>query len=133
MKHLLPAFLLLFTTAAKAQQVDSIYINLYTDSLKKGTYNYINVDGLLSNGRYLPLDSTHIIFTATAGKFYGNTLFVDKDFTGEKITIKTVLRKNPLVFKEFTMHIKIKPDNENLKTVEELYNMPPPKPKRKKG
>lgn len=133
MKRFLPAFLLLFTVAAKAQQIDSIYVNLYTDSLKKGTYNYINIDGLLSNGRYLPLDSTHIEFTATAGKFFGNTLFVDKNFTGEKITIKTVLRKNPAIYKEFTMYIKIKPDNENLKTVEELYNMPPPKPKRQKG
>ncbi len=133
LKYFLPVLLLLLTTAAKAQKVDSIYVNLYTDSLKKGTYNYINVDGLLSNGRYLPLDSTHIIFTASAGKFFGNSLLIDKDYTGEKITIKTVLRKNPLVFKEFTMYIKIKPDNENLKTVEELYNMPAPKPKRKKS
>ncbi len=133
LKHFLPAILLLFATAAKAQKVDSIYVNLYTDSLKKGTHNYINVDGLLSNGRYMPLDSTDIVFTATAGKFLGNSLFVDRDFTGEKITIKVVLRKNPALAKEFTMYIKIKPDNENLKTVEELYNMPPPKPKRKKG
>lgn len=120
-------------TAVKAQQIDSIYVNLYTDSLKKGTYNYINVDGLLSNGRYLPLDSTHIQFSTTAGKFYGNTLLIDRNFGGEKVTIKAVLRKNPSIHKEFTLYIKIKPDNENLKTVEELYGIPPPKPKRKKG
>ncbi len=133
LKKFLPFILLLITTAVKAQQVDSIYVNLYTDSLKKGTYNYINIDGLLSNGRYLPLDSNQIQFTASAGQFYGNSLLVSKDFAGEKITIKAVLRKNPLVFKEFTMYIKIKPDNENLKTVEELYGIPAPKPKRKKG
>lgn len=121
------------STAVKAQQIDSIYVNLYTDSLKKGTYNYINVDGLLSNGRYLPLDSTHIQFSATAGKFFGNTLLIDRNFEGEKVTIKAVLRKNPAIHKEFTLYIKIKPDNENLKTVEELYGIPPPKPKRKKG
>jgi hypothetical protein len=133
LKYFLPFLFLLVTTAAKAQQIDSIYVNLYTDSLKKGTHNYINIDGLLSNGRYLPLDSSHVQFTASAGKFIGNSLFIDKEFTGEKITIKTVLRKNPKVFKEFTMYVKIKPNDENLKTVEQLYNMPPPKPKRKKG
>ncbi len=138
LKHILP-FLLLLTssvacTVAKAQKVDSIYVNLYTDSLKKGTYNYINVDGLLSNGRYMPLDSSHILFTASAGKFVGNTLFIDKDFTAEKVTIKAALRKNPAIFKEFVMYIKIKPDNENLKTVDELLNgMQPHKSKRKKG
>lgn len=134
LKLFLPFILLLVCTAAKAQKIDSIYVNLYTDSLKKGTYNYINVDGLLSNGRYLPLDSTHIIFTASAGRFTGNTLFIDKDFTAEKVTIKAVLRKNPAIYKEFVMYIKIKPDNENLKTVDELFNTPqPPKSKRKKG
>jgi len=134
LKKFLPAILLLITLGASAQQVDSIYVNLYTDSLKKGTYNYINIDGLLSNGRYIPLDSTHILFTATAGKFYGNTLFINKDFTGEKVTIKAVLRKNPAVYKEFVMYIKIKPDNENLKTVDELLKgSAPPKSKQKKG
>lgn len=106
----------------KAQQVDSIYVNLYTDSLKKGTYNYINIDGLMSNGKYLPLDSTHIIFTASAGRFYGNSLYIDKNITADKVNIKAVLRNNPAIFKEFTIYIKIKPDSDNLKTVDELLN-----------
>ena len=106
---------------AKAQKINNIYVNLYTDSLKKGTYNYINVDGLLSNGKYLPLDSTHLIFSASAGKFYGNSLWVDRDFKGEKIDIKVVLIKDPAVFKAFTIYIKKKPDPQ-LKTKEELMN-----------
>ena len=113
--------------SVKAQHIDSIYVNLYTDSLKKGTYNYINVDGLMSNGKYLPLDSTHIIFSASAGKFYGNSLFIDKNFTADKVNIKAVLRNNPAIFKEFTIYIKLKPDNENLKTVDELLNGTSPK------
>ena len=40
---------------ARAQKVDSIYFNLYTDSLKKQVHNYINVDGKFSNGSWLPL------------------------------------------------------------------------------
>ena len=104
---------------AGAQKIESIYVNLYTDSLKKGTFNYINIDGLLSNGRYLPLDSTHLIFSASAGKFSGNSLWIDKDIAAEKISIKVVLRKTPSLFKEFTIYIKKKPDPE-LKTMEEL-------------
>ncbi|MFT3680575.1 MAG: hypothetical protein QM791_09910 [Ferruginibacter sp.] len=118
---------------ANAQKIDSIYVNLYTDSLKKGTYNYINVDGLLSNGRYLPLDSTHIIFSASAGEFYGNSLLIDKDFKEEKVNIKVVLRQNPAIQKEFVVYIKRKPDDERLKTTEEIMGELQNKPKKKKN
>ena len=134
MKKILPAILVVLSFAAKAQKIDSIYIHLYTDSLKKGTYNYINIDGLLSNGRYLPLDSTDIRFTASAGKFFGNTLLIDKDFMGEKVNIQAVLKSNPALHKEFVMYIKKKPDDENLKTVDELLqSTPSSKRKRKRG
>lgn len=101
--------------------------------LKKVPIIILMQTGFYPTGRYLPLDSTHILFTASAGKFVGNTLFIDKDFTAEKVTIKAVLRKNPAIFKEFVMYIKIKPDNENLKTVDELFNAPQPQNRRKKG
>jgi hypothetical protein len=134
LKKVLPVIFLLASLGAKAQKIESIFINLYTDSLKKGTYNYINVDGLLSNGKYLPLDSTHILFTASAGKFFGNTLLIDKNFTEDSVTIKTVLKKTPTIYKEFVVYIKKKPDDENLKTVDQLLKeAQPTKTKRKKG
>ena len=111
---------LLLPVLIKAQKIENIFVNLYTDSLKKGTYNYINVDGLLSNGNYIPLDTTDIIFWASDGKFYGNTLLIDKDFKKEKVHLKVTLKKNPTLAKEFTMFIKKKEDNEKLKTTEEL-------------
>ena len=128
-KYLLIAAVL-FASLAKAQKIDSIYINLYTDSLKKGTYNYINVDGLLSNGHYMPLDSTQLIFTSSAGKFYGNSLLIGRDFKEEKVLIKVVLRNKPSLCKEFEMYIKKKPDGE-LKTLDELMNEMKQKPKAK--
>ncbi len=121
-KKILPVAFIFISSFARAQKIDSIFVNLYTDSLKKGTYNYINVDGLLSNGRYMPLDSTQIIFWASVGKFSGNSLWIDKDFKHEKVFIKVVLRRNPLISKEFTVYIKKKPDDEKLKTNEELLN-----------
>lgn len=119
MKYLLLCFLINASLFSKAQKIDSIYVNLYTDSLKRGTYNYINVDGLLSNGRYLPLDSSQISFSASAGKFTGNSLWVDHGFAGDKITISVVLKTNPALHKEFDMYIKQKPDGP-LKTEEEI-------------
>lgn len=120
MKKIFIGALFLIPTLIKAQKIEKIFVNLYTDSLKKGTYNYINVDGLLSNGNYVPLDSTNIIFWASDGKFYGNTLLIDKDFQKEKVQLKVTLRNNPALTKEFTMFIKKKEDNEHLKTTEEL-------------
>lgn len=134
MKKILLAFVLIQSFTATAQKIDSIYVHLYTDSLKKGTYNYINIDGLLSNGRYLPLDSSTIRFTASAGKFFGNSLLIDNNFTGDKVSIQAVLKSNPALHKEFVIYIKKKPDNENLKTVDELLqNTPSSRTKRKKG
>ena len=120
LKKALSALFLFACTSAKAQQVENIYVNLYTDSLKKGTYNYINIDGLLSNGKYLPLDSSHLIFKSTYGKFFGNSLLIDRDCKVEKITIDVTLRKNEALHKEFVMYIKKKEDSEKLPTSEEI-------------
>ncbi len=121
MKRLVLTILIVSGMAAKAQKIDSIYVHLYTDSLKKGTYNYINIDGLLSNGHYLPLDTTQLIFKSSAGKFSGNSLWVDQQFSGEKITIWVTLKQNPALKEQFDMYIKQKPDGP-LKTVDELMS-----------
>jgi hypothetical protein len=122
LKQFLFFSLLTISALAKAQKVESIFVNLYTDSLKKGTYNYINIDGKLVTGRFIPLDSTDIIFTSSDGTFSGNSLWLDPDFKKEKVTIKAVLKSNPALYKEFTMYIKKKPDDEKLKTLDELMN-----------
>ena len=116
------AFLTLLATVVKAQKVDSIYFHPYTDSLKKGTHNYINVDGKLSDGRWLPMTTKEIDLTSSAGVFNGNSLFIDSSFKGTKVTIKAVLKQNPVVWKEFTLYIKTTTSTERLKTTEELLD-----------
>lgn len=113
--------LILLSFDVKAQKISKIFLNLYTDSLKKGTYNYINVDGQLANGNYIPLDSTEIKFWASDGYFSGNSLFVDKGCTKESILIRIRSKSQPEIVKEFTMYIKKQPD-ERLKTQEELLD-----------
>ncbi|HTL07769.1 MAG TPA: hypothetical protein VL307_05910 [Chitinophagaceae bacterium] len=114
--------LLMMTGAAlaRAQKVDSICFHLYTDSLKKGTYNYINVDAKRSDNSWMPMTAREIIFTSTAGRFEGNSLYLDDKQPEEKITVKAVLRENPAIAKEVVIYIKKLPDNEPLKSKEEV-------------
>ncbi len=107
---------------SNAQKIDSIYFHLYTDSLKKGVHNYINVDGLLSNGRYLPLDTTQIIFSSSDGKWSGNNVMLEPSFSKEFITVTAQLKSNRRLQKTVTIYMKKKPDDERLKTEEELMN-----------
>ena len=97
---------------AFSQKVDSIYFNLYTDSLKKGQHNYINIDGKMSNGRWMPLTTKDIEFSCPTAKFDGNQLIIPEDFQPEKVTVKAVLKSDPSIVRERTIWIKKLPDPE---------------------
>ena len=99
-----------FTSSLFAQKVDSIYFHLYTDSLKKGQHNYINVDGRLSNGRWVPMTSKDIALSCAEASFEGNELIIPFDFKKVKVTVKAVLRSNPSMFIEKTIWVKQQPD-----------------------
>ena len=130
---LLLIFLTSFAALTRAQKIDSIYFHPYTDSLKKGTYNYINLDGKLSDGRWLPMTPKEVDFTSSAGKFSGNSLFIDSSFKGAKVTVKAVLKENPTMWKEMTFYIKTVIPNEKLKTTDELMEEWKKKAKKKNG
>ncbi|MBL7731116.1 MAG: hypothetical protein JNM88_08060 [Chitinophagaceae bacterium] len=112
----------------KAQKVDSIYFHLYTDSLKKGQHNYINVDGKLSNGRWMPMTAKDVQFSCEEATFEGNQLIIPLDFKPAKVTVKAVLKSNHSVTIERTIWIKTLPDGD-LPTREEM--MPKPTGKRR--
>jgi len=124
LKVILFLCLLTFSSLAKAQKIDSIYVDLYTDSLKKGEYNYININGKLPNGSYLPLDTTEIIFSSNYGRFFGNSLYIDPDFSKEKVHIKATLKSNPGIYRQFDIWIKKIPNPEKLKTLDEILKEP---------
>ncbi|MCG2615681.1 hypothetical protein LZZ85_15375 [Terrimonas sp. NA20] len=109
-RFLLTLFVLTMATSLKAQTVDSIYFHLYTDSLKKGTHNYINVDGKLSNGQWQPLSAKEISFSSSDYSFSGNELILPMECSVEKVTVKAVLKSNPAIWKETTIWIKRAPD-----------------------
>jgi len=104
----------------RAQKIDTISFHLYTDSLKKGTHNYINIDGKTPDGKWKPLSEKEIAFTTSYGTFEGNELVLPDKPTVEKISIKAVLRSDPRLWKEITIWIKKKTDDELLPTTDEV-------------
>ena len=122
-KFLLLILLAGISALTRAQKIDNIYFHLYTDSLKKGQHNYINVDGKLSNGDWMPLTSKELTFTSSLASFEGNELVIPENFKGEKVTVKAVLKSNPSVWKEITIWIKKMPDPQ-LPTRDEIMNNP---------
>ncbi len=124
-KMLLGYLLSCFALVSNAQKMESIHFNLYTDSLKKGFFNYINVDGCAADGSWYPLDSSHLIFRSTVGSFRGNDLFIDSSFTGDSVSIQVVLKQDTAVRKSLVVHIRKRGFDEPLKTEEEILNKLP--------
>lgn len=120
MKCLITIFLVLFASLAKAQKIESISFNLYTDSLKKGVYNYINVDGKLQNGTFLPLMTDQVTLTSSAGKWDGNSLIIDTLFKQDSVVITANLKDKPEVKKNVTIYIKKIQTEPPLKSEKEL-------------
>ena len=121
-----------FATTVFSQKIDSISFHLYTDSLKKGQHNYINVDGKLSNGQWQPLTSKEIRFSSTACEFQGNELVIPPDFKEQKIKIKAEFKSDPAIWKEVTIWIKKTPDPDSLPGLDQVLKNAPSK-KRKKN
>src|SRR5687767_5994567 len=110
------ALVTIIASGGSAQKIESIHFNLYTDSLKKGFYNYINVDGKMTTGECLPLDSATIQFTANAGRFKGNDLFIDSSYMSDSIKVRAVLKSNPALWKEVVIYIRKRGFDEPLKS-----------------
>lgn len=127
MKYCYAFIILLMATTRSAQiqaqaaKPDSLFFNLYTDSLKKGTYNYINVDAHFSNGRWLPMTDKDLLFQSSAGRFEGNSLYLDRDTNVEKVSIKAILKADTSILRQVVIYVKKLPDNEKLKRKEDLY------------
>ena len=124
----LPLALLLSTTT-QAQKIESIWFNLYTDSLKKGVHNYINVDGKLDNGRYTPLDNKQITLTSNYGVWQGNDLIIDSSYNKDSVVVTAVLKSDVSITKSVTIYMKRNLTPERLPTEAEVLQS---KPARKK-
>jgi hypothetical protein len=76
--------------------------------------------GKTSDGKWKTLTAKDIMFTTSYGTFEGNELILPAEPTVEKLTIKVVLKSNPALWKEITVWIKKKPDDELLPPTDEI-------------
>ncbi|RYD97504.1 MAG: hypothetical protein EOP50_05660 [Sphingobacteriales bacterium] len=123
---------LLGALCGQSQSVARFEFHLYTDSLKRGFFNYINIDAQLSDSSWRPLDSTAVIFSSDAGPFRGNDLFVDSSFRCDSATVRAALRSNPKRFIETVIYIRKRPFGD-LPTEEEVINGTKADKHRRKG
>jgi hypothetical protein len=123
-RYVLLLFLLPVLLTASAQKIDSIYFHLYTDSLKKGFYNYINVDGKTADGTWYPLTAEEVDFSIpskdTSLYFKRNDLFIDSSYKKETVHVRATLKSNPKIWKEVTIYLRKSGFDEPLKTNEEV-------------
>ena len=114
MKHSLLLLSCVFSIGfLQAQKIDSLFFNLYTDSLKKGSWNYINVDAKMSDGRYLPLTTDQLQFKVSNGKLQGNSVWIDWTFPDDSVVVEVVLKKDLSVKRTITIWIKRKDEQMN--------------------
>jgi hypothetical protein len=137
LKHSILAVIFLFGVGClQAQKIDSLFFNLYTDSLKKGSWNYINVDAKLSNGKYMPLTTDQLEFKVSNGKLQGNSVWIDWTFPDDSVVVEVMLKKDPAVKRSITIWIKKKdeqlnaPVNDSL--LQQLNNRPVTSKKKRK-
>lgn len=114
--------ILFYWFKASAQKVESIHFNLYTDSLKKGVHNYINVDGKMNNGRYAPLDSKQLNFSSSYGKWEGNNLIIDPSYKKDSVVVTAVLKADTSIAKTITIYMKKNLLQEKLRTEAEILD-----------
>ncbi len=120
MKNFFTFLLIALCVGAKAQKVESMFFNLYTDSLKKGVYNYINVVAKMSDGNYLPLTDNELEFTSTGGRWQGNSLILDSSFKNDSVVVVARLKNSPLVSSSKVIYLKKNLYEPPLKTEKEL-------------
>ncbi|TMI61636.1 MAG: hypothetical protein E6H07_19165 [Bacteroidetes bacterium] len=120
MKKTILILSLLASSQLFSQKVDSIAFHLYTDSLKKGVHNYINVDGKMGKGNWMPMSAKEISFTSSVGHFEGCDLVIPATYTGESVVVNASLKSNPAIYIKTTIWMKIKPDPDRLPTLDEL-------------
>ncbi|UYQ93741.1 hypothetical protein MKQ68_01320 [Chitinophaga horti] len=67
----------------------------YTDSLKRGEYFYVNVEGVYSSGRIFPLDTGRVHLSVQGAELHGQDVLLDRyDSTTKIIHVEAVYRLN---------------------------------------
>lgn len=84
-----------FKVELQLPYLTGIRFRQYTDSLKRGEYFYVNVEGIYSSGRIFPLDTARVRFAVRGAELHGQDILLDRnDFTTKEIYVDAVYRLN---------------------------------------
>lgn len=83
------------TATIQLPTLTAIRFNHYTDSLKIGIHFYLNVEGIFSSDKILPLDTSIIRFESSAGRLIGQDLLLaSKDDSIKFIDVRATVKAN---------------------------------------
>ena len=102
--------------AASAQPrpaLKRIYFNLYTDSLKPVLNYYVNVEGELKDGRYLPLDTNDVRLTCSWGTLSNMEWVIPRVIAQDSVTFFVVAKNNAALRDSVTVFIQRRKDPED--------------------
>lgn len=103
----------LLATAQAPRELQRIYFNLYTDSLKPVLNYYVNVEGRYKGDRFLPLDTNTIILTCSRGTLHGMEWVIPKAIDFPSVTFYAVAKSNPALHDSVTVFIQKSKDPED--------------------
>jgi hypothetical protein len=84
----------------------SIRYNLYTDSIKPVLNFYVNIEGVFTNGRLLPLDTSMVIITSNVGAMKGMEWVVPEKIGFDRVRFTAIAKHNTGLREEKTIYIK---------------------------
>lgn len=93
-------------SAQRAPQVKRIYFNLYTDSIKTVLNYYVNVEAELSNGNYVPLDTSMIALKSDHGRMSGSEWIAPRSIDFDRVRFTASLKSDPALRDEITVFLK---------------------------
>lgn len=84
----------------------SIRYNVYTDSIKPVLNFYVNVEGVFTNGRILPLDTSLVVMHSDEGEMAGMEWVLPKRIDFDKVVFTAAARYDPSLKVDKTIYIK---------------------------
>lgn len=109
-------------TTLQLPHLERIRFNHYADSLKRNVHFYLNVEGIFSSGRILPLDTAAVRFQSSTGQLIGQDLLLEKEDTVTRmISLKATSRIDPAISISSVIPVKQLPDDESqIKNVQDV-------------
>lgn len=83
-----------------------IRYNLFTDSIKPVLNYYVNVEGIFSNGKIYPLDTSFVSIAASEGRMHGFEWILPAERDFDKVTFTATCRYHPYIKKTVTLYMK---------------------------